>query len=158
MLDQMVEHARREAPDECVGVLGTRDGEPVLLVEAENARHSPLAYEIAPQELLRVHDRLDEDDLEVGAIYHSHTRTEPVPSQTDINLAFYPEALYIIVGLAGAFAMNRLIASLLFGVRPTDPMTLVAVVATITLVAAVACWLPAWRASRLDPNIVLRQE
>ena len=101
MLDQMVEHARREAPNECVGVLGTRDGEPELLVEAENARRSPLAYEIAPQELLRVHDRLDEDDLEVGAIYHSHTRTEPVPSQTDINLAFYPEALYIIVGLAG---------------------------------------------------------
>ena len=97
----MVEHARRESPNECVGVLGTRDGEPVLLLEAENARHSPLAYEIAPQELLRVHDRLDEDELEVGAIYHSHTRTEPVPSQTDINLAFYPEALYIIVGLAG---------------------------------------------------------
>ena len=72
-----------------------------LLVEAENARRSPLAYEIAPQELLRVHDLLDEEDLEVGAIYHSHTRTEPVPSQTDINLAFYPEALYIIVGLAG---------------------------------------------------------
>jgi [CysO sulfur-carrier protein]-S-L-cysteine hydrolase len=101
MLDRMVEHARREAPNECVGVLGVKDGEPQLLVEAENARHSPLAYEIAPQELLRVHDRLDEDDLEVGAIYHSHTRTEPVPSQTDINLAFYPEALYIIVGLAG---------------------------------------------------------
>jgi [CysO sulfur-carrier protein]-S-L-cysteine hydrolase len=101
MLDRMVEHARREAPNECVGVLGVRDGEARLLVEAENARHSPLAYEIAPQELLRVHDRLDEDDLEVGAIYHSHTRTEPVPSQTDINLAFYPEALYIIVGLAG---------------------------------------------------------
>jgi proteasome lid subunit RPN8/RPN11 len=100
MLDRMVEHARREAPNECVGVLGTRDGEPRLLVEAENARRSPLAYEIAPQELLRVHDRLDEEDLEVGAIYHSHTRTEPVPSQTDINLAFYPEALYIIVGLA----------------------------------------------------------
>ncbi len=97
----MVEHARREAPNECVGVLGTRDGQPRLLVEAENARHSPLAYEIAPQELLRVHDRLDADDLEVGAIYHSHTRTEPVPSQTDINLAFYPEALYFIIGLAG---------------------------------------------------------
>ena len=97
----MVEHARREAPNECVGVLGVRDGEARLLVEAENARRSPLAYEIDPQELLRVHDRLDEDDLEVGAIYHSHTRTEPVPSQTDINLAFYPEAVYIIVGLAG---------------------------------------------------------
>jgi predicted permease len=64
----------------------------------------------------------------------------------------------VIGGLAGAYALNQLIASLLFGVKPTDPMTLVAVVATITLVAAIACWLPAWRASRLDPNVVLRQE
>jgi ABC-type antimicrobial peptide transport system permease subunit len=51
-----------------------------------------------------------------------------------------------------------LIASLLFGVQPTDPPTIIGVVATITLVAAFACWLPAWRASRLDPNIVLRQD
>jgi putative ABC transport system permease protein len=64
----------------------------------------------------------------------------------------------IVAGLAGAFGLNQLIASLLFGVQPTDPMTMVAVVATITLVAAVACWLPAWRASRLDPNVVLRQD
>jgi ABC-type lipoprotein release transport system permease subunit len=49
-------------------------------------------------------------------------------------------------------------ASLLFGVQPTDPATLVAVVATIAIVAATACWLPAWRASRLDPNSVLREE
>ena len=101
MLDRMVEHARREAPNECVGVLGARDGEAAAAGRGRERRRSPLAYEIAPQELLRVHDRLDEDDLEVGAIYHSHTRTEPVPSQTDINLAFYPEAVYIIVGLAG---------------------------------------------------------
>ncbi len=64
----------------------------------------------------------------------------------------------IVVGLAGAFALNQLIASLLFGVQPTDPITLVAVVATITIVAALACWLPAWRASRLDPNVVLRED
>jgi proteasome lid subunit RPN8/RPN11 len=41
-------------------------------------------------------------ELDLGAIYHSHTRTEPYPSQTDVNLAFYPDALYIIVGLAQA--------------------------------------------------------
>ena len=64
----------------------------------------------------------------------------------------------VIVGLAGAFALNQLIASLLYGVQPTDPTTIVAVVATITLVAAVACWIPAWRASRLDPNVVLRDD
>jgi putative ABC transport system permease protein len=64
----------------------------------------------------------------------------------------------IVAGLAGAYGMNRLIASLLFGVQPTDPTTMIAVVATITLVAAVACWLPAWRASRVDPNVVLRDD
>ena len=61
-------------------------------------------------------------------------------------------------GLAGAFAMNQVIASLLFGVRPTDPTTFVVVVTTIVAVAMAACWLPAWRASRLDPNIVLRTD
>ena len=64
----------------------------------------------------------------------------------------------IIAGLIGALALNRLIASLLFGVQPTDTVTIVAVVATITLVAAVACLLPAWRASRVDPNVVLRDD
>src|SRR5499433_2246277 len=62
------------------------------------------------------------------------------------------------IGLAGALAVNRLIASLLFGVQPTDIVTIAFVIATITAVAAVASWLPAWRASRLDPNVVLKDE
>ena len=62
----------------------------------------------------------------------------------------------MIAGLAGALALNRMMASLLYGVQPTDPATLAAVTATIALVAAVACWLPAFRASRLDPIVVLR--
>ena len=61
-------------------------------------------------------------------------------------------------GLAGAFALNRLIASLLFGVQPSDPVTMTGVVLTISLVAAVASFLPAWRASRVDPPVVLRDE
>ena len=64
----------------------------------------------------------------------------------------------VAAGLAGALGLNRLIASLLFGVQPTDPGTLAAVVLTISLVAVVACGLPAWRASRLDPNVVLRED
>src|SRR5499427_6398099 len=67
-------------------------------------------------------------------------------------------AIGLIAGLAGAFALTRLMASLLFGVAPTDAATLAAVIPTIALVALVACWLPAWRASRLDPNVVLRDE
>jgi predicted permease len=64
----------------------------------------------------------------------------------------------VVAGLAGALGLNRLLASLLFGVQPTDATTLVAVTATIVLVAAIACGLPAWRASRLDPNVVLRDD
>ena len=64
----------------------------------------------------------------------------------------------VVGGLAGALGINRLIASLLFGIQPTDAPTMVGVAATISLVAAVACWLPAWRASRLDPNVVLRDD
>jgi predicted permease len=64
----------------------------------------------------------------------------------------------LLIGLAGAFGANRLIRSLLFGVQPTDVPTLASVAATIALVAAMASWLPAWRASRLDPNVVLRDE
>jgi putative ABC transport system permease protein len=66
--------------------------------------------------------------------------------------------LGVAIGLAGALAVNRLIASLLFGVQPADIVTIAFVIATITTVAAVASWLPAWRASRLDPNVVLRDE
>jgi len=64
----------------------------------------------------------------------------------------------VVVGLAGALWLNRLIASVLFGVQPTDVATMGTVIATITIVAAIACWLPAWRACRLDPNAVLRAD
>jgi putative ABC transport system permease protein len=64
----------------------------------------------------------------------------------------------VAAGLAGAFGLTRLVTSLLFGVQPTDPITIGAVVATIAVVAAVASLLPAWRASRVDPIVVLRDE
>jgi putative ABC transport system permease protein len=64
----------------------------------------------------------------------------------------------VVIGLAAAFAMNRVLASLLFGVRPSDPVTIASVVAIIGTVALVACYLPARVATRVDPMIVLREE
>jgi putative ABC transport system permease protein len=64
----------------------------------------------------------------------------------------------LLVGLAGALSMNRLFASLLFGLEPTDPATLAVVTLTIAIVAVLACGVPAWRASRLDTNAVLRAD
>ena len=64
----------------------------------------------------------------------------------------------LATGVAGAFGLNRLFGSLLFGVEPTDIGTIAGVTAAIAVVAALACGLPAWRASRLDPNVVLRAD
>jgi predicted permease len=64
----------------------------------------------------------------------------------------------LAAGMAGALALTRLMTALLFGVEPSDPATLAAVMATIAGVAALACVVPAWRASRVDPIVVLREE
>jgi proteasome lid subunit RPN8/RPN11 len=107
LYEELIEHAREEAPNECCGMLGARDGRAVTLYRARNAAASPLRYEIDGADQYRIQMEMDRSDLELGAIYHSHTRTDPYPSQTDINLAFYPESLYVIVGLAGDAPLVR---------------------------------------------------
>jgi len=97
---RMVAHARADAPDECCGMIASRDGVAVEVYPAENMAHSPLRYEIGGRDQLRIQTAIDDAGLDLGAIYHSHTRSAPYPSQTDINLAFYPDSLYVIVGLA----------------------------------------------------------
>ena len=101
LYDEMVEHARAEAPNVCCGMVATSDGQAVKVYRAVNAAASPLRYEIDGAEQYRIQMDIDDAGHDLGAIYHSHTRSKPYPSQTDINLAFYPEALYVIVGLAG---------------------------------------------------------
>jgi proteasome lid subunit RPN8/RPN11 len=101
LFHEMVAHALQDAPDECCGMIASRNGEAVKVHRASNAAASPLRYEIDGAEQYRIQMAIEDEDLELGGIYHSHTRSEPYPSQTDVNLAFYPEALYVIVGVAG---------------------------------------------------------
>jgi proteasome lid subunit RPN8/RPN11 len=102
LLDDVVAHARAEAPNECCGMIASRDGRAVAVHRARNAAASPkLAYHMDGREQYRMEMAIYDADLDLGAIYHSHPRSAPKPSETDINLAQHPDALYIIVGLAG---------------------------------------------------------
>jgi [CysO sulfur-carrier protein]-S-L-cysteine hydrolase len=101
LLDEIVAHARAEAPNECCGMIAAEEGRAVEVYPAVNAAASPLRYEIEPTDQYRIEMTIEDSGRDLGAIYHSHTRSEPYPSQTDVNLAFHPHALYVIVGLAG---------------------------------------------------------
>jgi proteasome lid subunit RPN8/RPN11 len=101
LYEEIVAHARAEAPNECCGMVAARDEQAVKVYRTRNAAASPLRFEIDPDEQIGVHTEIERADLELGAIYHSHTRTEPRPSQTDLNFAaWWPGVLWIIVGLA----------------------------------------------------------
>jgi len=66
--------------------------------------------------------------------------------------------LGVALGLAGALAATRVLASLVYGVSTTDPMTMVATAALLLAAAALASWVPAMRAARVDPAVSLRAE
>lgn len=101
LYDQIVAHARADAPNECCGIVAAEDGRAARVYPATNKFASPLRFEIEETDLLRIWREIDAADWEVGAVYHSHTRTPPEPSQTDVNgAARWPGTLWIIVGLA----------------------------------------------------------
>ena len=103
LYDEIIDHARAEAPNECVGLVASRNGEAVAVHRARNAEASRLRFSIDSMEQLRLTNEIDDAGLDIGAIYHSHTRTAPRPSQTDINFAKgWPGVLWIIVGLGEA--------------------------------------------------------
>jgi [CysO sulfur-carrier protein]-S-L-cysteine hydrolase len=98
--DELLTHAREDTPNECCGLIGGKDGVAETVYRARNAEASPLRYNLDPQDQFRIMTKMEERGEELSAIYHSHTASPAYPSQTDINLAAYPDALYLIVSLA----------------------------------------------------------
>lgn len=97
--DEMIAHALEDNPNECCGIIAGRTGDATKLYRAVNAAASPYRYEVEAKDLLRINRDIDDNDWDVFAIYHSHTHTQAYPSGTDVRLAFYPEAYYILVSL-----------------------------------------------------------
>jgi proteasome lid subunit RPN8/RPN11 len=102
LLEEIVEHARRDAPAECCGVVISRDGVAESVHPLANLARTPkMGFEVDPMVLSRLLDEAEDDGAEIGAIYHSHPRSAPEPSQTDINFsAGWPGVEWIIVGHA----------------------------------------------------------
>jgi [CysO sulfur-carrier protein]-S-L-cysteine hydrolase len=99
ILDQLIAHAREEAPNECCGMIGGEDGAGATVYRSINAEASPLRYSLDPNDQFRIMHEMEERGEDLLAIYHSHTASAAYPSQTDVNLAAYPDAVYAIVSL-----------------------------------------------------------
>jgi [CysO sulfur-carrier protein]-S-L-cysteine hydrolase len=99
LVEEMVEHCRTGRPHEACGILGAVNGRIVKVFKMTNASASPVRYSLDPREQFAVYRKLDENQWDLGAVYHSHTRTAAYPSPTDVRLAS-EDVPYLIVSLA----------------------------------------------------------
>jgi proteasome lid subunit RPN8/RPN11 len=96
----MVAHAVQDAPNECCGIIAGKDGSARKLYRAKNSEASPYRYNVDPKDLLQIFRECEDNNWTFLAIYHSHTGSEAYPSPTDVRLAFWPEAAYVLISLA----------------------------------------------------------
>jgi proteasome lid subunit RPN8/RPN11 len=101
----VVAHARAGFPNEACGLIvgdgyAAAGGRPLRFEATRNKAASPYRYEIDPADLLRLTIETDDADEVFWGIVHSHTHSPARPSPTDIGLAFYPDALYLLVSLS----------------------------------------------------------
>jgi proteasome lid subunit RPN8/RPN11 len=96
----IVAQAREEYPNEACGLIASEAGVPVRLFRMRNADESPVTYRLDPKEQLEVFNEMDDRGWDLFAIYHSHTGSEAYPSPTDVRLALYPEASYLLLSLS----------------------------------------------------------
>jgi proteasome lid subunit RPN8/RPN11 len=104
LVQRIFAQAAESLPNECCGLIGGSEGKAGSLYPLRNFAANPLvSYEGAPEDLFTAQRLMRERGEELLAIYHSHPRqAEPTPSPTDVRLAYYPKATYLIIGLAGA--------------------------------------------------------
>ncbi|MGE5892547.1 MAG: M67 family metallopeptidase [bacterium] len=99
ILKTIATHAKEGHPNEVCGILAGKDFASCRILRATNTEQSPVSYFMDPKEQLRFHKEMREQGEKMLAIYHSHPGSEAFPSQKDVDLAFYPDTLSIIISL-----------------------------------------------------------
>jgi len=99
ILEKMVEHAKKEQPLECCGILSGKGETVEKIFELKNAEESSIKYSMSPLDQLKVFEEMEKESIEMIAIYHSHPHTIPFPSETDVKLNFHPDVSSVIISL-----------------------------------------------------------
>lgn len=99
LLEQMIEHSKREFPNEACGILSGSQGRVEKVYEMTNTDKSPQTFFMDAKEQLRVMKEIRNQGQEMIGIYHSHVASEAYPSNHDVELALYPEASYVIISI-----------------------------------------------------------
>jgi [CysO sulfur-carrier protein]-S-L-cysteine hydrolase len=105
--DEIVAHARAGLPNEACGILAGAGDRVERFYPAEPDEPSPFYYRIESRDQIRIMNAIDDDGLDLVGIYHSHVASPAYPSRTDAEQAFWPDAVYVIVSLAGGGADVR---------------------------------------------------
>ena len=125
--DAIVAHARADHPDEACGLVAMRGGRPTRVIRMTNVERSPTFYVMDPKELFDAFRSMrdsgeDEDEF---VIYHSHTATEAYPSRTDVSIAAYPDAHYVLVSTRDPGTVEFRSYRIVDGAVSEEPVTLV---------------------------------
>lgn len=98
-LEEIIAHALEESPNEACGLLGGKEGRVEKVYPLPNVERSPVRYRAEPEAQFRAMTEIEERGWEIVGIYHSHPWGPPYPSGVDVEMAYYPEAIYLIVSL-----------------------------------------------------------
>lgn len=100
LYDEMIAHLRATLPLEGCGIIAAKCGVAVHLFPGTNTESSETRYNMDLAEIVEAFGQIDQNGWQLGALFHSHPHSIPAPSETDLQNAFYPDALMVIVSFA----------------------------------------------------------
>jgi len=106
-LDEIINHARKEFPNEACGILAGKDKKVTKVYKMTNTEKSPMRYFTDSKEHFKIIKAMRSEGLQMVGIYHSHPNVRPYPSSHDVELAFYPDSSYVVVSIINSIPEVR---------------------------------------------------